>query len=229
MYIPSATAGVVYENTTPPLAPPSLIVTAPGVAPWLTAIARTRVRPANAVVLTPAGQAVDVTSVCIAMSLELGLNETQIRDSIASFKGVKRRFEYHIRNAHVVYIDDYAHHPTEIHSFISSVRLMYPHRRIVGAFQPHLFSRTRDFFEAFAHELSALDELVLLPIYPARELPIEGVNSERLLAEIELSKKQLLTAQETLEYLSKQRDCVILTMGAGDIDRIVEPLTKALS
>ena len=166
---------------------------------------------------------------CIAMSLELGLNETQIRDSIASFKGVKRRFEYHIRNTHVVYIDDYAHHPTEIHSFISSVRLMYPHRRIVGAFQPHLFSRTRDFFEAFAHELSALDELVLLPIYPARELPIEGVNSERLLAEIELSKKQLLTAQETLEYLSKQRDCVILTMGAGDIDRIVEPLTKALS
>jgi UDP-N-acetylmuramate--alanine ligase len=166
---------------------------------------------------------------CIAMSLELGLNEAQIRDSIASFKGVKRRFEYHIRNAHVVYIDDYAHHPTEIHSFISSVRLMYPHRRIVGAFQPHLFSRTRDFFEAFAHELSALDELVLLPIYPARELPIEGVNSERLLAEIELSKKQLLTAQETLEYLSKQRDCVILTIGAGDIDRIVEPLTKALS
>ena len=166
---------------------------------------------------------------CIAMCLELGLDEGIIRESIKAFKGVKRRFEYHVRNERVIYIDDYAHHPTEIHSFLSSVRLMYPDKRIVGAFQPHLFSRTRDFFDGFAHELSALDELVLLPIYPARELPIEGVNSERLLEAAQAPKKQLLTAQEALAYLKEQKDCVILTIGAGDIDRIVEPLTKALS
>jgi len=166
---------------------------------------------------------------CIAMCLELGLDEGVIRESIKAFKGVKRRFEYHVRNKRVVYIDDYAHHPTEIHSFLSSVRLMYPDKHIVGAFQPHLFSRTRDFFDGFAHELSELDELVLLPIYPARELPIEGVTSERLLEAVQAPKKQLLTAQEALTYLKEQNDCVILTIGAGDIDRIVEPLTKALS
>jgi UDP-N-acetylmuramate--alanine ligase len=166
---------------------------------------------------------------CIAMCLELGLKEPQIREALRTFKGVKRRFEYHIRKENLVYIDDYAHHPTELHSFLSSVRLIYPGKRVIGAFQPHLFSRTRDFFEGFAHELSALDELVLLPIYPARELPIEGVSSDRLLAAISAPKKQLLTEQEALHYLAIQRDCVILTIGAGDIDRIVEPLTKALS
>ena len=166
---------------------------------------------------------------CIAMCLEFGLKEPQIREALKTFKGVKRRFEYHIRKDNLVYIDDYAHHPTELHSFLSSVRLMYPGKRLVGAFQPHLFSRTRDFFEGFAHELSALDELVLLPIYPARELPIEGVSSDHLLDAITAPKKQILAAQEALLYLSNQRDCVILTIGAGDIDRIVEPLTQALS
>jgi UDP-N-acetylmuramate--alanine ligase len=166
---------------------------------------------------------------CIAMCLELGLKEPQIREALKTFKGVKRRFEYHIRKENLVYIDDYAHHPTELHSFIRSVRLMYPGKRVIGAFQPHLFTRTRDFFEGFAEELSALDELVLLPIYPARELPIEGVSSVHLLDAITAPKKQILAAQETLQYLSNQRDCVILTIGAGDIDRIVEPLTQALS
>jgi UDP-N-acetylmuramate--alanine ligase len=166
---------------------------------------------------------------CIAMCLELGLKEPLIREALKTFKGVKRRFEYHIRKENLVYIDDYAHHPTELHAFISSVRLMYPGQRLVGAFQPHLFTRTRDFFEGFAYELSALDELVLLPIYPARELPIDGVSSDRLLDAITAPKKQILTAQEALHYLSIQRDCVVLTIGAGDIDRIVEPLTKALS
>ena len=166
---------------------------------------------------------------CIAMCLELGLKEPIIREALKTFKGVKRRFEYHIRNENLVYIDDYAHHPTELHSFLSSVRLMYPGKRVIGAFQPHLFTRTRDFFEGFAHELSALDELVLLPIYPARELPIVGVSSDLLLDAISAPKKQILAAQEALQYLSIQRDCVILTIGAGDIDRIVEPLTKALS
>jgi UDP-N-acetylmuramate--alanine ligase len=163
------------------------------------------------------------------MCLELGLNASLIRAALKTFKGVKRRFEYHIRKENLVYIDDYAHHPTELHSFISSVRLIYPGKRLVGAFQPHLFTRTRDFFEGFAHELSALDELVLLPIYPARELPIEGVSSDHLLEAITAPKKQLMAAQKALQYLSNQKDCVILTIGAGDIDRIVEPLTKALS
>ncbi len=166
---------------------------------------------------------------CIAMCLELGLKEVLIREALKTFKGVKRRFEYHIRKENLVYIDDYAHHPTELHSFLSSVRLMYPGKRIIGAFQPHLYTRTRDFFEGFAHELSTLDELILLPIYPARELPIEGVSSDHLLAATRAPKKQILATEEALLYLSLQRDCVILTIGAGDIDRIVEPLTKALS
>ncbi|MCE2682972.1 MAG: hypothetical protein LW704_08470 [Cryomorphaceae bacterium] len=153
---------------------------------------------------------------CIAMCLELGLDEGIIRESIKTFKGVKRRFEYHVRNEHVVYIDDYAHHPTEIHSFLSSVRLMYPDKHIVGAFQPHpSASTTVNLLVVLSTKLESKFDAM-----PPRKA--EHLSSEA-------SKKQLLTAQEALAYLSNQKDCVILTIGAGDIDRIVEPLTKALS
>lgn len=165
---------------------------------------------------------------CIALLSYLGLSELEIRKGLASFKGVKRRFEYHVKKNDLIYIDDYAHHPTELNALISSIRMLYPNKKIIGAFQPHLFSRTRDFFDAFAAELSQLDELILLPIYPARELPIEGVTSDRLLDKISIQNKHLMDAKTTLNYLSKIDNGVVLTIGAGDIDRIVEPLKNSL-
>ena len=158
----------------------------------------------------------------------LGLSEETIREGLRSFKGVKRRFEYHIKTENLIYIDDYAHHPTEIHALISSVRLLYPDKKITGVFQPHLFTRTRDFFEGFAAELSKLDELIIMPIYPARELPIPGVTSDALLEEVTCRHKHLLDHQGVIEYLGSTDNQVVLTIGAGDIDRIVEPLSKVL-
>jgi UDP-N-acetylmuramate--alanine ligase len=160
---------------------------------------------------------------CIGMTQKLGLTEEEIRFGLKTFKGVKRRFEYQVKSSNLVYIDDYAHHPTEIKALISSVRMLYPNKKITGVFQPHLFSRTRDFFDGFVEELSKLDEVILLPIYPAREEPIEGVTSDRLLEEI-TTNKLLLTPAETLEHLKSVKEGVILTIGAGDIDRIVSPL-----
>jgi UDP-N-acetylmuramate--alanine ligase len=165
---------------------------------------------------------------CIAMLEFLGLSEEKIRSGLHSFKGVKRRFEYHIKTENLIYIDDYAHHPTEIQALVSSVRLLYPDKKVVGIFQPHLFSRTRDFFDGFASELSKLDEVVLMPIYPARELPISGVTSEKLLGAITCENKQLLDHQGVIDCIMNSHQEVVLTIGAGDIDRIVEPLRKAL-
>jgi UDP-N-acetylmuramate--alanine ligase len=166
---------------------------------------------------------------CIAIVIELGLSEELIRKALKSFKGVKRRFEYHVREDSKIYIDDYAHHPTEIKALIDSVKLLYPNQKITGVFQPHLYSRTRDFFDGFIEQLSRLDELVLLPIYPARELPIEGVTSENLLAQISSGQKSLKTASEVLAHIEDDIEGVVLTIGAGDIDRIVPQLTKKLS
>ncbi len=166
---------------------------------------------------------------CIALCQKLQLEESQIRFGLQTFKGVKRRFEFQVRRNKIVYIDDYAHHPTEINALVSSVRMMYPAKRIIGLFQPHLFSRTRDFFEGFITELSKLDEVILMPIYPAREEPIDGVTSEALLEKIRCGKKQLLTHEQALLYLQEITEGVILTIGAGDIDKIVKPLKQALN
>src|SRR5690606_12548163 len=125
-----------------------------------------------------------------------GLDEPTIRKGLQTFAGVKRRFEYKINSQNLVYIDDYAHHPTEIRALVDSVRLIYPGRKITGVFQPHLFSRTRDFFTGFAQELSRLDEVILLPIYPAREEPIAGVTSDALLEALTLERKQVLSPSE---------------------------------
>jgi UDP-N-acetylmuramate--alanine ligase len=166
---------------------------------------------------------------CIAMLHFLGIGDEVIRQGLKTFKGVKRRFEYIIRTPELIYIDDYAHHPTEIHALVSSVRLLYPGKKVTGVFQPHLFSRTRDFFEGFAHELSQLDEVILMPIYPAREEPIPGVTSGALLEELVLPDKKILGPSEVVEWLGTRREGVILTIGAGDIDRIVEPLKAKLT
>lgn len=166
---------------------------------------------------------------CIAMAEKLGLNKSTILAGLKTFEGVKRRFEYHVKKDKFAYIDDYAHHPTEIDALIASVRLLYPQQRITGVFQPHLFSRTRDFFGGFTDSLSRLDEVILLPIYPAREKPIEGITSDQLCQKIILSSKQVLEPMEVVKYLKDRKEGIILTIGAGDIDRIVEPLAKALS
>ncbi|MEX1187648.1 MAG: UDP-N-acetylmuramate--L-alanine ligase [Bacteroidia bacterium] len=165
----------------------------------------------------------------ISVALDMGLDERQIRDSLASFQGVKRRFEYIIRSSDLMYIDDYAHHPAELNACIQSAQQMYPSKKITGVFQPHLFSRTRDFMDEFAQSLSVLDEVYLMDIYPAREKPIEGISSAALLEKITCKNKQVLSAQELPEALKLNRPEVLLTMGAGDIDQVVEPIKKILS
>lgn len=166
---------------------------------------------------------------CIALCLNLGLSEEEIRHGLASFRGVKRRFEFHIRTPELIYIDDYAHHPTEIKALVSSVRLLYPGQKITGIFQPHLYSRTRDFMQNFANELSQVDELILMPIYPAREEPMEGITSESLLEMCTITDKKVLLPEEVIQHLQNQETGVFLTIGAGDIDRIVPKIKSTLS
>lgn len=166
---------------------------------------------------------------CIGLLHELGMEEKTIREGLKNFRGVKRRFEYIIRTEKLVYVDDYAHHPEEIKALVSSIRLLYPGKKITGIFQPHLFTRTKDFADDFAKELSALDELVLLPIYPAREEPIHGVSSEWLLSKCKNAVKSIKKPSELLPYLSSFEQGVLLTIGAGDIDRLVQPMKELLT
>ena len=157
------------------------------------------------------------------------MSETEIRLGLTTFRGVKRRFEYIIRNKDIVYIDDYAHHPQEIKALIDSVRLMYPNKKITGIFQPHLFSRTADFMQAFADELARLDEVLVMPIYPARELPIPGITADVLVKRISNSNKKLVEVGDIVEEIAKRKIELLLTIGAGDIDRIVNLLQKQLN
>ncbi len=164
-----------------------------------------------------------------ALCMELGIDEKIVREAFASFKGVKRRFDFKVRKEDIVVIDDYAHHPTEIEAFLRSVKKLYPTKKISAVFQPHLFSRTRDFMDGFADALSVADELFLLPIYPARELPIEGVSSEVLLDKINMYEKQISTKERIVEDLQDTDKEVICIIGAGDIDTTVEPITQFFS
>jgi len=146
--------------------------------------------------------------------------------ALAHFRGVKRRFEFIVRRPECVYIDDYAHHPTELQAAISAARMLFPGRRITGVFQPHLYSRTRDFADGFAQALDMLDACLLLPIYPARELPIEGVTSEMILEKMKLADKKIVSKDEVLANLQRSKPDILLTMGAGDIDTLIEPIKK---
>jgi len=159
---------------------------------------------------------------------QLGLSEKEIRHGLASYKGVKRRFDVHLRSDKLVYIDDYAHHPTEIIACINSVRELFPERKIKGIFQPHLFTRTRDHLQGFAESLSLMDEVVLLDIYPAREKPIAGVTSAAILKNINIKNKHLFTKKQAVENIEKATTDVLLTLGAGDIDRLVDPIIQKL-
>lgn len=162
----------------------------------------------------------------MAVAWLLGVTAEELRLGVASFKGVWRRFNIHVNTPKVAYIDDYAHHPQEIATAIDSVRKLYPERKLIGVFQPHLYTRTRDFAEGFRTVLSTLDESVLLPIYPAREEPIPGVTSD-MLGGMVVEKKDLI---EELKQRVAESDkpVVVLTIGAGDIDRLVPDVTKAL-
>ena len=157
-----------------------------------------------------------------------GVTVSELRLGLASYSGVYRRFDVHVNTPDIVYIDDYAHHPTELKASIESVRQLYPEKRLVGVFQPHLYTRTRDFADAFAGVLSTLDEVILLPIYPAREKPIEGVSSQMLLDKITCKNKRLVEKDALLDCLRGRRGEVIMTLGAGDIDRLVPEITQAL-
>lgn len=160
------------------------------------------------------------------MTLKAGISIDAIRNGLANFKGIKRRFEYVLETDKITYIDDYAHHPSELKAIISSVRDLYPTKKITAVFQPHLFSRTQDFMAEFAHELSQVDELLLVPIYPARELPIDGVTSEAVLAQITLSNAKCVAKENVLAELKNNDVEVLLTLGAGDIDRLVQPIKE---
>ncbi len=164
----------------------------------------------------------------LAVAMELGVDRGQFRRALASFRGIRRRFEYRVKSPDLVYIDDYAHHPVELRSCIEAVRELYPGRKLTGIFQPHLFSRTRDQLDGLARSLEGLDDLLLLEIYPAREAPIEGVDSNLLLEKIKLKNKKLLKRGQVVEELEERELEVVLTLGAGNIDQLVDPLTKML-
>ena len=157
----------------------------------------------------------------IAVAIKLNIGPERIRNSLSSYAGVKRRFEYIFKHDDLIYIDDYAHHPNEVSACINSIKELYPDKKITAVFQPHLYSRTQDFMDEFAESLSNVDELTVLPIYPAREKAIEGVTSEALLEKIQLSNKKLSSKDALTSELNTDDIDVLLTIGAGDIDQLV--------
>lgn len=156
-----------------------------------------------------------------AICLCYGIDGQKVRHAIGSFQGAVRRLDVHVNREGVCYIDDYAHHPAELRSAINSVREVFPGRKITGIFQPHLYTRTRDFAPEFAEALSLLDKLILLDIYPAREEPIQGVSSELIFKDVRCPEKILLHKEELMDYLAKERIDVLITLGAGDRKSVV--------
>lgn len=157
-----------------------------------------------------------------------GASDEEIRLGLSSFKGIKRRLDIRIHNNEVTYMDDYAHHPEEIKSLVTSLRKLFPNKKIMGIFQPHLFSRTRDFASGFGESLSLLDEVILLPIYPARELPVPGVDASLILDHIHIAQKSLLEKSRFPNILNNYQFDVLVTIGAGDIDQLAQPIENHL-
>lgn len=174
----------------------------------------------------PGRHNVENSLAAVAIAQSVGIDNEKIKKSLASFRGVKRRFETIVKNDKTIFIDDYAHHPEELRACISSARELFSGKKLTGIFQPHLFSRTRDFADQFAESLDLLDEIILLDIYPARELPMEGVTSELLLGKMKKSNKRILSKENCLKYINENRPEVLLTMGAGDIDKMIFPIAE---
>lgn len=165
----------------------------------------------------------------IGVALSLGIHPKSIKTAVANFKGVKRRFEKIVNTDQHIYIDDYAHHPEELRACFDAVRQLHPTKKMTVIFQPHLFTRTRDFADEFAKVLSTADELILLEIYPARELPIEGVNAQMLIDRMSLENVTLCGKDSVLAYIKSKNPELLLTVGAGNIDTLVEPLKNLLN
>lgn len=163
-----------------------------------------------------------------AIALTYGLDPEKVKAALASFQGVKRRFDIHLNTPQCSYIDDYAHHPKEIAAAVSSMREIFPGRRLTAIFQPHLYTRTRDFADEFAQALSQVDKLILLDIYPAREEPIPGVTSEIIFSNVTIKEKVLLNKEELMDYLQVEPVDTLITFGAGNIDRYIKPITEML-
>lgn len=171
---------------------------------------------------------IENTVAAIAVAHLLGIKDDKIKAAIADFKGIKRRFEYLVKNDYQVYIDDYAHHPQELRALITSARALFPDRKSIVLFQPHLYTRTRDFADGFAESLSLADEVLLLPIYPARELPIEGVHSEMIAKKIS-KPVQVIQKEDVLPWIKANSAPLFITAGAGDIDQFREPVQEILN
>lgn len=167
-----------------------------------------------------------VAAVAVAQLLEI--DDDRIRHALAGFRGVKRRFEYVVRNERAVYIDDYAHHPEELTALIKSARQLFPGRKCVVAFQPHLYSRTRDLAEGFAQSLDLADEVILLEIYPARELPVEGVSAQTIADRMNNPAHTVLSKEGLLQYVRHARPELLITAGAGDIDKLAQPIKEIM-
>ena len=188
------------------------------------------IEPVNHVAIgLPGLHNVENSIAAVAVAQQLGIKGDDINKALRSFKGVKRRFDYRVKSSSVVYIDDYAHHPEELKASITAAKQLYPDKKIMGIFQPHLFSRTRDFADGFAESLDLLDVCVLLEIYPAREKPIEGINSQMLLDKMKSKHKHLVKKENVIEFLKTQSVEVVMTLGAGDIDSLIEPIETLLS
>ena len=179
------------------------------------------------VLKVPGFHNVENMTVAIALAMQLGVHDEEIKKGVKTYSGVRRRFEYVIQDPKVTYIDDYAHHPVELDLFIKSVRELYPHKKLTAVFQPHLFSRTRDFYNGFAKSLSLADELILLDIYPAREQPIKGVSSDMIFSSVTCQKSKSNLETVVNDILERNIE-IIMTIGAGNIDTIVKPLKTAL-
>ena len=170
----------------------------------------------------------NVENACVAITVGLlnSVSENDIKKALSGFKGIQRRFERIIDRHDLVFIDDYAHHPSELRVAIDAARMLYPGKKLTGIFQPHLYSRTRDFVDGFAEELDKLDEILLMDIYPARELPMEGITSERIFERMKNPNKRLVTKDTLMEVLKDSRPEILMTLGAGDIDTFVPKIKE---
>ncbi len=165
----------------------------------------------------------------IAVAHHLKISDDKIKAAVSSFKGVKRRFEYIVKNEQQIFIDDYAHHPDELNALLTGAKGLFPEKKCTVIFQPHLFSRTKDFADGFAATLDMADEIILLPIYPARELPMEGVTSEMILAKMKNKNSSVKTKEQLLQWIKENKREQLITAGAGDIDTLVEPIKKLIT
>jgi len=183
----------------------------------------------NIVLGIPGKHNVENAVAAVSVALLANVDKEKIKKALSDFKGVKRRFEYIVKNSKHIFIDDYAHHPHEIEAFLTAVKTIYPAKKLTCIFQPHLYSRTRDFANDFAKSLSLCDELILLPIYPAREQPIKGIDSEMILNKVSIKNKRCCSKTELLVIINNEKPELTVTVGAGDIDQLVEPIKKLLS